>query len=76
MTDDEIRELAKKAGFSWGFIKQEGLRDGMIDFATLVAQQERNACADLCEKFAGDMTVLAEWGASQCANAIRARAQA
>jgi len=50
MTDDEIRELAKKAGFSWGFIKQEGLRDGMIDFATLVAQQERERIAKKIEQ--------------------------
>jgi len=45
-------------------------------FAALVAQQEREACANVCEKFAEDMTVLAKWGASQCANAIRAKGQA
>jgi len=41
MTNDEIRELAQEAGFKWGFIKAEGLMDGMIAFAKLVAQQER-----------------------------------
>ncbi len=41
MTNDEIRELAQEAGFRWGFIKAEGLMDGMIDFAKLVAQHER-----------------------------------
>ena len=50
MTDDEIRELAKEAGFNWGFIKQEGLRDGMIDFAHLVAQQERERIAKKLEQ--------------------------
>jgi len=50
MTDDEIREVAKKAGFSWGFIKQEGLRDGMIDFAHLVAQLERERIAKKLEQ--------------------------
>ena len=50
MTDDEIRELAKKAGFDWGFIKQEGLRHGMIDFAHLVAQQERERIAKKLEQ--------------------------
>ena len=44
MTNDEIRELAQEAGFRWGFIKAEGLMDGMIDFAKLVAQYERKEC--------------------------------
>ena len=50
MTNEEIRELAKKAGFKWGFIKEQGLMDGMIDFANLVAQQERDACAKEAER--------------------------
>ena len=49
MTNDEIRELAKEAGFKWGFIKEQGLMNGMIDFANLVAQQEREACAKEAE---------------------------
>jgi len=72
MTDDEIRELAKEAGFKWGFIKEQGLMDGMIDFAKLVAQREREACANVCDE------VLAnDWeGKLICAAAIRARGQA
>jgi uncharacterized protein involved in copper resistance len=44
MTNDEIRELAQEAGFRWGYIKAEGLMDGMIDFAKLVAKYERKEC--------------------------------
>ena len=47
-----------------------------IDELVRLLAAEREACAKVCEKFAEDMTVLAEWGASQCANAIRARGQA
>jgi len=50
MTNDEIRELAKEAGFKWGFIKEQGLIDGMIDFANLVAQHEREACIKAIEE--------------------------
>jgi hypothetical protein len=56
MTNDEIRELAQEAGFRWGFIKAEGLMDGMIDFAKLVAEHEREACAKTCEQITNDMS--------------------
>ena len=80
MTNDEIRELAKKAGFRWGFIKEHGLMDGMIDFANLVAQHEREKCAIVCDdinakyKWPDDVAerVASQW----CADAIRARGQA
>jgi len=80
MTNDEIRELAKKAGFRWGFIKEQGLMDGMIDFAKLVAQHEREACVIVCDdinakyKWPDDVAerVASQW----CADAIRARGQA
>ena len=67
MTNDEIRELAKEAGFKWGFIKEQGLMDGMIDFANLVAQQERDACAKEAE---------GTFYSVQAAENIRARGQA
>ena len=47
MNKDEIRELAQEAGFMWGYIKEEGLVDGMTAFAKLVAEHEREACAKL-----------------------------
>jgi hypothetical protein len=80
MTNDKIRELAQEAGFRWGFIKAEGLMDGMIDFANLVAQHEREACAKVCD----DINAKYKWPedtaervASQwCADSIRARGQA
>ena len=77
MNAEDIIRMALKVGLPhWyhtdGIVNEERV----IAFAALVASAEREACAKLCEKFAEDMTVLAEWGASQCANAIRARGQA
>ena len=37
---------------------------------------EREACAKVAESIAKDMTDLAQWGATQCANSIRKRGQA
>jgi hypothetical protein len=73
MTNDKIRELAQEAGFRWGFIKAEGLMDGMIDFANLVAEHEREACAKLCEGYA---PVMPKSSAQFFADVIRARGQA
>ena len=70
MNKEDIIAMAKEAGLDpdlWNYT------DAFERFAALVASVEREACAKICEKFAGDMTALAEWGASQCANAIRAR---
>jgi hypothetical protein len=81
MTNDKIRELAQEAGFRWGFIKAEGLMDGMIDFANLVAEHEREACALRAEEFLAEPEQ--EWGGDfwnqaieRVALAIRARGQA
>ena len=65
MTREEIIQMAKQAGF----VEYE-LDDGTTDacdkryeaFARLVAEKEREACAEICE-----------W--SECAGAIRARGQ-
>ena len=84
MNREEIKRMAAISEVSMygvnakylGLDASEGFFNRLERFATLVAKQEREACANVCEKFAGDMTVLAEWGASQCANAIRARGQA
>jgi hypothetical protein len=74
MTRDEIRELAKEAGFNWGFIKEQGLIDGMIDFAKLVAQHEREACAKVVEVEA--MQYAEPVWAIEIVNDILARGQA
>jgi hypothetical protein len=80
MTNDKIRELAQEAGFRWGFIKAEGLMDGMIDFANLVAEHEREACAIVCESIDmeafGVLPVRTVMITSHCAETIRARGQA
>jgi hypothetical protein len=73
MTNDEIRELAKEAGFKWGFIKEQGLMDGMVDFAKLVAQHEREACVKAIEEqIAWDL----DDPESTAIKVIRARGQA
>ena len=48
MTKDEIIELAKQAGFADGVAEMMGLL-GFANFAKLVAEKERGACAKLCE---------------------------
>ena len=73
MSNDEIRELAKQAGFKWGFLKEEGLMDGFIDFAHLVAQLEREACEKECYIQASIGNDDERFGARQCGYAIRAR---
>jgi hypothetical protein len=67
MTREDVIRIAKEVGFDDGEIKTCQLM--FEHFAFLVAQQEREACAKVCEdsvEYAGD--TLAE--------AIRARGQA
>ena len=73
MTLEGIIRMAKQAGFADEEI--DICQQILIHFATLVAQQEREACAKVCDvlayhpEFASDVTKLA-------AMAIRARKQA
>ena len=73
MTIEGIIRMAKEAGFADEEI--DICQQILIHFATLVAQQEREACAKVCDvlayhpEFASDVTKLA-------AMAIRARKQA
>ena len=70
MTQDEIVEMARQAGF-----KEESFafqRHKYEAFAKLVAAKEREACADICEN-AGELMNSSFKGA---ANAIRARGEA
>ena len=76
MTLEGIIRMAKQAGFADEEI--DVCQQILIHFATLVAQQEREACAKVCETFDQreafndeDMAV-----ADACADAIRARRQA
>ena len=58
MTQDEIIEMARQSGL----IGKPTYTEGLEMFAKLVAEKEREACAEICE-----------W--SECAGAIRARGQ-
>jgi hypothetical protein len=85
MTQDEIIEMAKQAGYSvdtFGF----GIWDSaeFNRFAKLVAQHEREACAEVCKKHADVYAEFEENPIAQSAwaacidnrDAIRARGQA
>ena len=79
MTQDEIIELAKRVGFE----EHQAKFDTRFEpFAKLVAEKEREACAEICDGFylswidiQGRYEFMGE-GASECAGAIRARGQA
>ena len=72
MTQDEIVEMARQAGMDYlQYLSPEAF-EKVVVFSKLVAQHEREACADLCKEMylSGDMdTGLAE-------EAILARGQA
>jgi hypothetical protein len=69
MTQDEIIEMARQSGL----IGKPTYADGLVAFAKLIAQHEREACAKVCEQTNdGTPYNLAE----ACAEAIRARGQA
>jgi hypothetical protein len=68
MTQDEIIEMAKQAGFSSAVGKHIALDDDLERFAKLVAQHEREACANVCDEFLPL--------GNKCAYVIRARGQA
>ena len=64
MTKEEIIDMAKQAGFDPHDMSSDFTcnLDNIEAFAKLVAEHEREACAEICE-----------W--SECAGAIRARGQ-
>jgi hypothetical protein len=66
MTEENIKRMALEAGFSDGEV--DYIQSIIIHFATLVAQQEREACAKVCDEFLPL--------GNKCAYAIRARGQA
>jgi len=85
MTKEEIIEMAKQAGFErLGVYAQfgddwVGFTKDLETFAKLVAEKEREACAEICDGFylswidiQGRYEFMGE-GASECAGAIRAR---
>ena len=75
MTQDEIIEMAEKAGVAfssddypdiWGVHMHVGKQE-LVAFANLVAAKEREACALICDEHADDPVY--------CGDAIRARGE-
>ena len=66
MTKEDIKRMALESGFSDG--EADYCQSIIIHFATLVAQQEREACAKVCDEFLPL--------GNKCAYTIRARGQA
>ena len=67
MTEENIKRMALEAGFSDGEV--DYIQSIIIHFATLVAKQEREACAKVCDDHFG-------WTPRMIGEAIRARGQA
>ena len=71
MTQDEIIEMAKEAGFERLGHDDDDLvcyPEELEAFAKLVAEKERESCANICEEEQGYKTAF-------CALKIRARGQ-
>jgi len=68
MTQDEIIEMAKKCGWN----NPANNMMPLYEFAKLVAQHEREACAKVCDKYAGPFNAHR---IGECADAIRARTE-
>ena len=62
MNKEDIIEMAKQVGMMSEVLQLGRNLELLTDFARLVAEKEREACAEICE-----------W--SECAGAIRARGQ-
>ena len=74
MTQDEIIELAIKCGWDNTATNMTPL----YEFAKLVAEKEREACALIADQLSNNTTihVLEKYSASEIAKSIRARGQA
>ena len=69
MTEENIKRMALEAGFSDGEVNY--CQSIIIHLATLIVQQEREACAKICDDWPNGRDDIWEIG-----NAIRARGQA
>ena len=67
MTEENIKRMAKEAGFSDSEV--DYIQSIIIHFATLVAQQEREACAKIGDDHPS-------WSSRMYSATIRARGQA
>ena len=73
VTQDEIIEMARQAG--WSYMESGMDKQRLEAFAKLVAEKEREACAKICDD------ELKQWGifdsdVGDVSKAIRARGQA
>jgi|688.fasta_scaffold389350_2 hypothetical protein len=75
MTREEVMDMAYESGMIAGY---EGEPDLLERFAALVAAQEREACAKVCDELAAERptTGAGKLIAQECAAAIRARSHA
>jgi hypothetical protein len=81
MTQDEIIEMARQAGFVYAGESFQDLNKQIEAFAKLVAQHEREACAKYLYEASEAAKDVDPQGfvwrvVKDCANAIRARGQA
>ena len=77
MTQQEIIAMARQAGMMSEVLQLGRNLELLTDFAKLVAEKEREACAKLCEDNADDLSE-GDWDSAcnNCADHIRARGQA
>jgi hypothetical protein len=78
MTKDEVIEIARFVGFRVADqFAAAGTEEDMIAFAKLVALNEREKCAKVCEDAAEDGSHMDGYDtAYNCATAIRAKGEA
>ena len=82
MTKEEILKIAQECNLLGMRPHLDGIYSESLEaFAKLIAQKEREACAEICDGFylswidiQGRYEFMGE-GASECAGAIRARGQ-
>ena len=80
MTDEEILKIAQECNLLGMRPHLDGIYSESLEaFAKLIAEKEREACAEICDGFylswidiQGRYEFMGE-GASECAGAIRAR---
>ena len=75
MTKDEIIRMAVKCQLINAGNREGIYMDALAEFAALVAEAEREACAEVCEDQMqwGEINKTIAIAAGNCADAIRAR---
>ena len=82
MTQDEIIEMARQAGYLDLSLTDRGMELKELEaFAKLVAQHEREICEGICNRLSANgpqetKSFEFRYGASCCASTIRARGKA